>query len=82
MATRSRKSPGATQADLAALRTDIRSDLKGSNAELLRAFKVMNEQLLEDFRGAFSDRTQQQNDRLDNHQRRIVVVEDKLGIAV
>ena len=63
------------------MRTEIRSDLKGSNAELLRAIKVMHEQLLEGFRGAFSDRTQQQNDRLDKHQRRLIVVEDKLGIA-
>ncbi|HUY32767.1 MAG TPA: hypothetical protein VMV69_08290 [Pirellulales bacterium] len=63
------------------MRSEFQADLRASNKELIRAFKVMNESLLEDFRGAFLDRTEQQSERLDDHERRLVAVEGKLGIA-
>jgi hypothetical protein len=65
-----KSSPPATQADL--------EKLKG---EIFRYLDLKIEQLQHDFRGIFADRTAQQGQQINNHERRIVRAELKLGIA-
>jgi CII-binding regulator of phage lambda lysogenization HflD len=48
---------------------------------ILRHFDVKTEQLVHDFAGIFGDRTSQHDDQLKNHEKRIVHVEEHLGLA-
>jgi len=62
--------PPATQADLETLKSEI-----------FRYFDLKTEQLQEDFRGIFADRTEQHGDRIKDHERRIARAERKLGLV-
>ena len=58
---------------------DLKTDALKS--ELIDQMRFLNEQLLYDFRGIFSDKVAQQNDRIDDHERRLLRVEHKVGMA-
>lgn len=64
----------ATKEDLHILRKEI-------TREIIQGVNVRNENLLYDFRGVFSDRTVQHNEKLENHEQRIVRVEQELNLA-
>lgn len=71
--------------DLQILKKDLQVFMKesilASEDRMTRYFDVKTEQIIHDFRGAFGDRTEQHQDQLKDHDRRLVRVERHLGFA-
>lgn len=84
-----KSSPGVTKADLARVESKLikhfdsklTSQITDAKSELIRYIDLKNEQLLYDFRGIFGDRTEQQDEKIADHERRIHQVERKLELA-
>jgi hypothetical protein len=60
----------------------VRMESMGEQMEdrMIHRMKVINEQLFHDFTGAFSDKTEQQNDRVRGLDRRVTTVEKAIGL--
>ena len=59
-----------------------KEDLRESEQRIMRYFDVKTEQLVHDFKGIFSDRTEQHRDKLRDHDRRLTRIESQLGLVV
>lgn len=64
----------ATKKDLQELRTEAKKDLREMEERLVQHFNVVAENLVHDFKGIFKD-------RLEQHEDRIVRLEQHVGIA-
>jgi len=72
----------ATKKDLAAVREEMatKKDLEKANKELLDGFLFIYENLVHDFRGAFSDRTEWLKDKVNHHDEEIVRIKHVLRL--
>jgi hypothetical protein len=81
MIKRKKKSSAITKQDLTQMEKRILRHFDEQKQDIFRHFDVKNEQLVHDFAGIFADRTSQHDDQLKDHAKRIVRVEEHLGIA-
>jgi len=65
----------------AILDTTLQKHLSAMQSELISYVDLKHEQLLQDFRGIFADRTEQQNEKISDHEQRIHAVEATLELA-
>ena len=72
----------ATQVDFENLRSELLRQIRAEADETRRHFDVVAERMLHEFRGAFGDRTSQHDDKIENHEHRLGVVERQLGLVV
>ncbi len=64
----------ATKGDLKLLQGELKADMAALHDELMRYMDIVAENLLESFKGIFSD-------RLEQHEQRITHIEGALGIS-
>ena len=64
------------------LKVDLREFVTGEFREqYISDMKVLNEQLVEDFRDIFKDRTEQHSDKLEQHDREIETIKIHVGMT-
>ncbi len=71
----------ATKKDILALKEELKEEMNGMKNEIFDGIRVLNENLLHDFKGAFKDRTEVLKDTANNHGRRIGRIETFLHLS-